>query len=113
VPDDDGPVRVTATTLDVLQALLDAGGDELHGWAITRATRLSSPTVYKILERLTSVGWVLRRWEELPPDTSRPRRRFYRLTADGAVKARALIRERRQPNFAQKPRLAFGGADAR
>jgi PadR family transcriptional regulator, regulatory protein PadR len=109
----DGPVRVTEPLLDVLEALLAARDHELYGWAITKATRRSSPTVYKILERLTDYGMVTARWEDQPPDVSTPRRRFYRLTGHGAMAATDLLRERRpQPPRVARPRPAAGWAGA-
>jgi len=101
--------RVTQPTLDVLEVLLAADDFELHGWAVIRATGRAGPTVYKVLERLTEIGWVTRRWEDQPADANRPRRRFYRLTPDGLERARAVLSERRAhraPNW--QPR--FGGA---
>ncbi len=101
----DGLRRVTEPTLDVLQALLDAAGYELHGWAITKQTQRSGPTVYKILERLATAGWVIARWEELAADVSKPRRRLYRLTAEGAASAKELVMARR-PGLVDKLGLA-------
>jgi PadR family transcriptional regulator, regulatory protein PadR len=83
LPVSDGPIRVTEPLLDVLDALLEARDHELYGWAITKATKRSSPTVYKILERLTDHGMVTARWEDQRTDIGRPRRRLYRLTGHG------------------------------
>jgi PadR family transcriptional regulator len=107
----DQPVglgRVTQQTLDVLVALLDAEGFELHGWAIMKRTRRAGPTVYKILERLTEARWVSAYWEDRADEPNRPRRRFYRLTPNGAVRARALVADRR-PEAAGRFRPAYGG----
>lgn len=86
---------MTQPTLDVLSALLGADGFELHGWAIIKTTQRSGPTVYKILERFTAAGLVTARWETEHPDGNKPRRRFYTLTPNGVVHARALLAERR------------------
>lgn len=114
------PTRITAPLLDVLETFLAAGGIELHGWAIIKASQRGGPTVYKILERLTEMGWVTARWEEQPPEPNKPRRRFYKLTGDGVAHASALIEERRPATFGRlgerpparrttPPRPAFGG----
>ena len=108
----DGPVRITQSLLDVLVALLDAEGNELHGWAITKTTKLSSPTVYKILERLTDGGMVTARWEDQHPDINKPRRRFYRLTPNGVAWAGALLRERRPERAVLKVRPSLVWLDA-
>jgi PadR family transcriptional regulator, regulatory protein PadR len=99
----DRSFRVTGPLLDVLEVLLDAS-EELHGWAIMKATTRSGPTVYQVLERLTEAGWVTARWEALHPEPGRPRRRFYRLDRAALPAARALLRERR-PRPEPAPRL--------
>jgi DNA-binding PadR family transcriptional regulator len=101
-------MRITQATLDVIEALLDADGFNLHGWAIMKATNRAGPTVYKILERLAHAGWVSAEWEDQIDEPNRPRRRFYRLTTDGAVRARALLADRR-PEAVARLRPAFGG----
>jgi DNA-binding PadR family transcriptional regulator len=93
-----GPVRVTGPLLDVLEIFLHAAGadaDELHGWAIMKATKRSGPTVYGVLDRLEHMGWITGRWEDQHPEPSKPRRRFYRLTPTGVLHARQMLRDRR------------------
>ena len=109
----DGPVRITSSMLDVLEALMDAEGFELHGWAIAKTTKLASPTVYKILERLTEGQLVTARWEERHPDENKPRRRFYSFTATGRAWATALLNERRPWSALHRMRPALGWMDAR
>jgi PadR family transcriptional regulator PadR len=104
----DGPVRITQPLLAVLEVLLDADDNELHGWAIMKTTGRSGPTIYKILERLAEAGWVTSRWEE-DTEPGRPRRRYYRLTPHGALEARVIIAQRRLKPVANRFRLAFGG----
>lgn len=102
------PARITAPLLDVIATLLNAGNEELHGWAIIKATGLGGPTVYKILERLTAMGWITAHWDPAPADPTRPRRRYYVLTTDGAAKARTLLAERRPEARSPRWRLAYG-----
>lgn len=111
-----GPVRVTEPLLDVLEVFLQAFGDdeELHGWAILKATRRAGPTVYGVLDRLEDSGWIIGRWEDQPSSTSTPRRRLYRLTSDGVVAARDLVASRRpaaptHPTSQPRPGLASVG----
>jgi PadR family transcriptional regulator PadR len=101
------PFRVTDPTLDVLETLLSAGDDEVHGWAIMKMTKRTGPTVYQILERLSQAQWIDSRWEDQGPAANRPRRRFYRLTAHGAMAVRSLLAERRpvRPSQSTKPSL--------
>lgn len=103
------PRRVTGPLLDVLEVFLDAlasGDDELHGWAIMKAVKRPGPTVYGVLDRLEDMRWVTARWEDLPPDENRPRRRFYTLTPNGTVEAYSLL-EARRPRGAARPRTRF------
>ena len=65
------------------------------------------PTVYEALDRLAALGWLTERWEDQVAGPNRPRRRFYRLTSDGAVKATELLAARRpQPHKAKNVRPA-------
>src|SRR5690349_16445848 len=104
------PVRITAPFLDVLETFLAARDEELHGWAIIKASKRGGPTVYKILERLAEMGWVTSRWDDRQSEPNKPRRRYYRLTGEGAERARAMIAERRQakPNTVRGPALGCG-----
>jgi PadR family transcriptional regulator PadR len=104
-----GPTRVTGPLLDVLEVFLQALTDdqELHGWAILKATKRAGPTVYGVLDRLEDAGWVTGRWEDQPPNANTPRRRLYRLSPTGAAAARDLLADRRPAalgRLAQQPR---------
>jgi DNA-binding PadR family transcriptional regulator len=91
--------RITGPTLKVLAALLSTPRDELSGAEIGRASKLASGTLYPILLRLEGAGWLQSRWEvEDPSELGRPRRRFYRVTALGAKKAKAAVKDL-QPAF--------------
>lgn len=105
-----GLERITQPTLDVLEVLVASHDrdEQIHGWAIMKATKRAGPTIYKVLDRLEDADWITGEWEELGPDQPGPRRRFYRLTGDGAPAARALLAERRPT--ALRPRPAFGVA---
>ena len=83
--------RVTRPTVDVLEVLL-ASAEPLWGLRIITATGRQPGTVYPILERLESQGWLTSTWEE---DASRPgpRRRFHVLTPDGRAAALDTCRE--------------------
>jgi PadR family transcriptional regulator, regulatory protein PadR len=82
----EGPIRVTSPLLDVLEAFLeafDSRADDLHGWAIMKATKRSGPTVYGVLDRLEDAGWISGRWEDENPEPGKPRRRLYSMTPTG------------------------------
>jgi DNA-binding MarR family transcriptional regulator len=86
--------RVTAATLDVLDALLAADA-ATWGLRIIGATGRPAGSVYPILARLEERGWVTSFWED--EERRGPRRRLYLLTDEATVAARALLRERRRP----------------
>lgn len=84
--------RVTAPTLDVLDALLSSDGP-VWGLLVIKATGRQAGTVYPILERLERQGWIRSSWDD-DADRSGPRRRLYEFTADGVEAARSLVAER-------------------
>lgn len=84
--------RMTVPTQLVLQELLTDPARELYGLELGRAAGLHSGTVHPILARLEALGWVVSRWEDVDPRAaSRPPRRYYRLTPEGARAARAAL----------------------
>jgi PadR family transcriptional regulator PadR len=87
-----GP-RMTIPTQLVLRALLADPSRELYGLQICEQAGLPSGTIHPILARLEREhGWVISRWEDITPrDEGRPRRRYYRLTEDGAERARIAL----------------------
>jgi DNA-binding PadR family transcriptional regulator len=86
--------RVTCATLDVLEALMGPD-EELYGLRIAQNAGRKTGSVYPILARLEEAGWIESRWEREERDERGPRRRFYQLSPDGLVAARALLTERR------------------
>lgn len=86
--------RVTPATLDVLEALLGPD-EELYGLKIARNAGRKTGSVYPILARLEEAGWVESCWEREERGERGPRRRFYRLSANGLAGARVLLTERR------------------
>ncbi len=79
-------------TRTVLQAFLDAPEDEVYGYALTQATGVKAGSLYPILDRLVSEGWLDARWEEVDERAQgRRRRRYYRLNAEGARRARQAV----------------------
>jgi PadR family transcriptional regulator PadR len=99
--------RITPATLDVLECLLDSHGPT-WGLIVIKQSARPAGTVYPILERLERSGWVESEWDDAA-DRPGPRRRMYRLTADGAPAARATVAGRRRPD-ARVARAAEAGA---
>lgn len=86
--------RVTAATRDVLTVLLEHR-DACWGLIVIKESGRPPGTVYPILDRLENLGWVTSSWEEAN-DRSGPRRRYLRLTDDGAAQAALVVRGARQ-----------------
>ncbi len=87
-----GP-RMTIPTQLVLRALLVEPTQEMHGLQVCTAAGLPSGTIHPILARLErEFGWLTSRWEDVvPAEEGRPRRRYYKLTEDGAARARVAL----------------------
>jgi PadR family transcriptional regulator PadR len=106
--------RMTLPTLLVLRALTEDPTKERYGLELGAASALPSGTIHPILMRLEKFGLVESRWEDHvdPHEVGRPRRRYYRLTPDGAELARdALARASTSSNGARavlRPGLAGG-----
>src|SRR3954451_22695641 len=97
-----GEPRMTIPTQLVLEALVADPDRELYGVEIGELARLRSGTVQPILARLGGVGWLTSRWEDIAPQVEgRPPRRYYQLTAEGAVAARAALARAHRPALAR------------
>ena len=87
-------MRMTGPLLKVLGQLLDDPAAEVYGLELMRSTGLKSGTLYPLLDRMVTEGWLDARWEEVDPaEAARPRRRFYRLTGAGVHEARQILLE--------------------
>jgi PadR family transcriptional regulator, regulatory protein PadR len=83
---------MTIPSQRVLRVLLQDPQREVYGRELGEAAGLPSGTVHPILARLEGMGWVESRWEDIDPRAAgRPARRYYRLTPDGAVRARDAL----------------------
>lgn len=89
-----GKLRVTDATLDVLEVLLGPD-DELYGFKIAKAIDRPTGSVFPILTRLEDMGWAVSEWETSEQSPRGSRRRFYRLSPEGVVRARDVLAERR------------------
>jgi len=88
----DQDVRLTQPTLKVLRFLLETPREGRSGAEMSKATKVGSGTLYPMLARLETAGWLSSEWESInPSEAGRPRRRFYKLTAVGQNNARAAL----------------------
>jgi len=88
----EGSPKKTKQTIRLLEALLERPTEEVHGFRLLERTGIKSGTLYPLLIRLEKLGWVTSRWEE--SDRPGPRRRFYRLSAEGEPAARKFLASR-------------------
>jgi PadR family transcriptional regulator PadR len=83
--------RVTAATIDVLRVLAESR-DPCWGLRVIKSSGRPAGTVYPILERLESLGWMTSSWDS-DDVRSGPRRRYYELTEEGGSAASHAIEE--------------------
>src|SRR6266446_4319122 len=99
-----GPrLRLSAQTIQVLEAFLEAPKDWKHGYDISRNTGVKSGTLYPILRRLAENRLLETRWETA--EIGRPPRHIYRLTPDGLRFTRERLPSRSR---LRATRAAFG-----
>jgi PadR family transcriptional regulator, regulatory protein PadR len=88
----DQDVRLTQPTLKVLRFLLEKPREGRSGAEMSKATGVGSGTLYPMLARLETAGWLTGEWETIDPrEAGRPRRRFYKLTAVGQNNAHSAL----------------------
>jgi DNA-binding PadR family transcriptional regulator len=76
--------RLSLPALKILSALVSTLGKRISGYEVMRVTGVASGSLYPILARFESAGWVSSDWENIDPaEAGRPRRRLYRVTALG------------------------------
>lgn len=93
-----GP-RMTIPTQLVLRVLLEEPTREVYGLQICEKAGLPTGTIHPILARLEKeYCWLTSRWEDINPQVEgRPRRRYYKLTEDGAERARIALTQATTP----------------
>lgn len=106
--------RLTAATVAVLRALLEEPTKAVYGLEVCTMAGLPTGTVHPILARLERMSWLTSEWEEADAHTEgRPRRRYYRLSERGAMRAQAAVRQaeaKADGLRARRPGMAGGAA---
>jgi DNA-binding PadR family transcriptional regulator len=101
-------LRMTMPRLLVLETFLDEPEAERYGLELAQIAGLEPGTIYPILVAFEAAGWLTSRAEDVDVHLEgRPRRRYYRLTADGVVAARAAVAARKQRARPGARRLAW------
>ena len=84
--------RLSHQTLRVLKVFIEGPREGLAGSDIWKSQGLFTGTVYPILLRLETAGWLKGSWEkETAEELGRPRKRLYQLTPLGYNKAREAL----------------------
>lgn len=83
-------MRITVPTVKVLRVLLADPHAAFWGLEIVKKTDLLTGTVYPIMDRLESLGWVTSEWEA-DNDRNGPRRRYYKLRPEAIEEAEATL----------------------
>lgn len=98
--------RVTPATALVLESLLSA--ERIWGLQIVKDAGKKPGTVYPILDRLESAGWVQGEWETSEARKG-PRRRYYRLVSEARPLALEYVKAQRSkvPSTASRPSPAM------
>lgn len=108
--------RITLQTLAILRALLIRPLKPRYGLEIAREAGLPGGTLYPALARLEQAGWVTSYWEDIDEAVEgRRRRRYYRLSAEGIVKAQRAVEvtaQRLSPPWLPAPNPKPTGAQA-
>lgn len=86
-----GSPKKTKQTIRLIEAFLERPTEETHGFDLIDLLKIKSGTLYPLLIRLENLGWLESHWEESA--RTGPRRRLYRLTAEGEPAARKFIAE--------------------
>ena len=88
--------RLTIQVLTVLNVMLEEPTGDWYGLDLANRASLKTGTIYPILARLETAGWLSSAREAIDPaEAGRPRRRLYRLTGEGERAARSALRESR------------------
>lgn len=93
--------RVTPATTAVLEVLLSA--ERVWGLQIVKDAGKKAGTIYPILDRLESAGWIEGEWDT--EETRKgPRRRYYRLVAGARPLALSYVAAQRAKDRKTVPR---------
>ncbi|WP_228540248.1 PadR family transcriptional regulator [Nocardia sp. XZ_19_369] len=105
---------MTTSVATVLREFLGDPNERRYGFDLMQSCGLASGSLYPILARLETAGWIEGQREELDPaQEGRPARKYYQLTTKGRAEATrelaALSARFQLPDWTLNPRLAWGG----
>ena len=86
-------VRLSHSTLKILQVFLEAPEEELCGSDLMERASVSPGVVYPFLVKWEEEGLLKAQWEKLAASNlGRPRKKFYRLTSAGKTAAKNALK---------------------
>lgn len=86
--------RRTENVVAVFNTMLERPRKSWYGLELARHVDIGSATIYATLTRLERAGLLEATWENVDPsEVGRPRRRMYKLTAEGALVGRKVVAE--------------------
>lgn len=101
-------LRMTTPRLLTVRAFLEDPAREWYGLELAQRAGLEPGTIYPILVAFESAGWLASRDDDIDPHVEgRPRRRYYRLTADGITAAEKWVRAAQRRRGARQTREGF------
>ena len=87
-----GP-RMSLQTLKVLGVFMANPTSDHYGLEVAKQIGLAGGTLYPILARLESHGWLESKFESFDPEANRRPRKYYRLTGLGSKEARKELQK--------------------
>jgi PadR family transcriptional regulator PadR len=91
-------MRRTANARKVAAALLDDPDGHHYGYPLGKAAGVRSGRLYPMLSKMLDLDWLADGWEDLPPGSGRPPRRYYTVTPAGRDALRDLLGPADQEN---------------
>lgn len=83
---------MTMATQAVLRTLLEDPSKPRYGFDIAGQAGIATGSLYPILARFEQLRWLDSYWEDIADmPEGRPRRRYYKLSDEGACAARAAL----------------------
>jgi DNA-binding PadR family transcriptional regulator len=97
-------LKLSPAGLRLVRQFCDEPNRQWAGTELSKKTGHGSSTLYPLLAKLETAGWLSAEWEQIDPkEQGRPRRRYYRLTAIGARGARRALADYQLPHAIGEP----------
>lgn len=88
-------MKITHSLVQLMIALMDDPQGRHWGYDLSRRSGVRSGVLYPILHRMVAEEWLTDGWEDVSEIRGRPPRRYYELTAEGALQLGATLNRAR------------------